>query len=159
MANWAMFIGNLTKDPKMREAGDKDVCGFRIAVNKKGKRDEDPLWVNVSVWGKAADACDKYLRKGSKVMVAGPISLRTWKGDDGERTDLEIDAREVEFLTPKGDGDEGGRGRDRDDRPREGDKSRSRQRYEEETRGRGRDRGDDGRRRGRESDPDDSIPF
>lgn len=157
MFNQATFVGNLAKDPKMREAGDKDVCGFRIAVNKPGgKRDDEPLWVNVSVWGKSADACDKYLRKGSRVLVTGRLSLRTWESDNGTRTELELDARDVVFLTPKGDSDardDRGRGRDRDDddrgsrrRPREGDKSSARESYERSE-------------RGRRDIPDDDIPF
>lgn len=110
--NKAYIIGNLTRDPELRTAhtsdGDVYVCNFTIAVNRRqrsqdGQQEAD--FFRVTTWRGLAENCSKYLAKGRKAAVTGPVSVSTYIGNDGvTRANLEITADDVEFLTPKGEG-------------------------------------------------------
>lgn len=101
--NQCIFIGNLTRDPETRIVSDgKTVCNFTIAVNRRGGGQNDVAYVRVAAWGKTGENCQKYLAKGRKVCVIGPVAVRTYQSNDGgTRASLEITAEDVEFLTPK----------------------------------------------------------
>ena len=99
--NKIIIIGNLTGDPAIRTTRDGiSVCDFTVAVN--GHRKEDPAqFFRVSVWRQMAENCHKYLAKGRKVCVTGAVSAHTYQGNDGAtRVSLDIQANEVEFLSP-----------------------------------------------------------
>ena len=111
--NKCFMTGNLTKDPEVRSTGSgKSVCSFTIAVNRRftnqaGEKVTD--FFPIVVWGKQAEACGKYLSKGSKVAVVGELQTRTYDAKDGsKRYVTEIVADEVEFLTPKSSGEQRG---------------------------------------------------
>lgn len=98
------IIGNLTRDPDTRttQTG-KNVCSFTMAVNRRG-RDGETDYFRVSAWDKLADNCQRYLAKGRKAAVTGPVSVSAYDGKDGKaHANLEVTARDVEFLTPKGE--------------------------------------------------------
>ena len=102
--NKLTIIGNLTKDPELRttQTG-KDVCSFTVAVNRRKKipGQPDADFFRVSAWEERAKLCHKYLVKGKKVCVIGPVSVRTYTANDGStRADLEVTADDVEFLSP-----------------------------------------------------------
>ena len=101
--NKAILIGNLTRDPEQRMTnGGVAVCTVSIAVqrrfaNQQGERQAD--FFNIVTWRALAENCGKYLRKGSKVGVSGPIQNRSYEAQDGtKRYVTEIIAEEVEFL-------------------------------------------------------------
>lgn len=99
--NKIIIIGNLTGDPAIRTTRDGiSVCDFTVAVN--GRRKEDPAqFFRVSVWRQLGENCHKYLAKGRKVCVTGSVSAHTYQGNDGvTRVSLDIQASEVEFLSP-----------------------------------------------------------
>ena len=99
--NKIIIIGNLTGDPAIRTTRDGiSVCDFTVAVN--GRRKEDPAqFFRVSVWRQLGENCHKYLAKGRKVCVTGAVSAHTYQGNDGAtRVSLDIQASEVEFLSP-----------------------------------------------------------
>lgn len=99
--NKIIIIGNLTGDPAIRTTRDGiSVCDFTVAVN--GHRKEDPAqFFRVSVWRQLGENCHKYLAKGRKVCVSGAVSAHTYQGNDGAtRVSLDIQANEVEFLSP-----------------------------------------------------------
>ena len=107
--NKMIIIGNLGSDPEMRYAPSGDaVTNFRVATTRRyttrdGQTGEDTQWFGVSPWGRLAEITNQYLTKGSKVYVEGPLSTRSWVGQDGQtRFSNEIRAREVQFLTPRG---------------------------------------------------------
>ena len=110
--NKVMLIGNLTRDPET--GATKDGVGwtrFTIAVRKRFRRDgeQDADFVRVTAWRQLGESCAKYLAKGRKVAVVGPVSCRTYVGNDGvTRASLEVKADEVEFLTPRQDGQQPG---------------------------------------------------
>ena len=99
--NKVILIGNLTKDLETRETpSGKTVANFSIAVNRPFSNDTD--FFNITVWDKQAENCAKFLKKGSKVGIVGYLYNRSYETNDGtKRTITEINATEVEFLTPK----------------------------------------------------------
>jgi len=107
--NKIILIGNLTKDPELRttQAGDA-VCTFTIAVNRRknaqaGQPEAD--FFRVNVWRQQGENCARYLSKGKKVYVSGPVQCRTYTGQDGQtRASIEVTANEVEFLSPASQG-------------------------------------------------------
>lgn len=104
--NKAFIIGNLTRDPESRNVGDKTVCNFTVAVNRRSVRadsgEPDADFFRVAAWGKTGESCQKYLSKGRKVCVIGRISARAYADrQSGEpKASLEIMAEDVEFLSP-----------------------------------------------------------
>lgn len=102
--NKLTIIGNLTRGPETRvtQSG-SSVCSFTVAVNRRGQDDKTDFF-RVSAWNKTGETCQKYLAKGRKVAVTGPVSVSTYTGQDGKTyANLEVMAQDVEFLTPNGE--------------------------------------------------------
>lgn len=103
--NKLTIIGCLTKDPELRSTTNgTSVCSFTVAVNRRQKREgeADADFFNVTAWRERGEVCAKYLAKGRKVCVIGPVSVKTYTRNDGTfGASLEVTADEVEFLTPK----------------------------------------------------------
>ena len=101
------IIGNLTADPTTRTVGPgHTVCTFTIAVNGR-KSDEASTFFRVTAWRQLGENCNRYLTKGKKVFVSGPVSVSTYTAKDGTtRASLEVTAEDVEFLSPAGTGAE-----------------------------------------------------
>ena len=100
--NKALIMGRLGRDPELKNVNSKSVCEMSVATSKKVKDQEYTEWHSVVVWGKQADACAKYLSKGSQVLVEGEIRTRSWDGQDGQKKyKTEILAQNVQFLSPK----------------------------------------------------------
>ena len=104
--NKITLIGNLTRDPEARATPNGiTVCTFTIAVNRRfankdGEKETD--FFRVNAWRQLGEACAQYLAKGRKVAVVGELQARTYESKDGEtRMSLDVQADEVEFLTPK----------------------------------------------------------
>ena len=116
--NKIILIGNLTRDPQVRTvntaAGEVSVCSFGIAVNRRQGRNsqnaqEQTDYFNITAWRQLGDICGRYLAKGRKVYVSGPVSVRTYQAQDGTtRASLEVTADEVEFLSSRSDAQDGG---------------------------------------------------
>lgn len=103
--NKLTIIGNLTRDPESHTLGERTVCNFTVAVNRKKKTDSQPDadFFRVAAWGKLGEICQKYLAKSRKVCVVGPVSVSTYQAQDGStRANLEVYAEDVEFLSSAG---------------------------------------------------------
>jgi single-strand DNA-binding protein len=97
-------VGNLGRDPELREAGSSTVCSFSIAHNRKAKGDEFTDWYNVDAWGKLGELCEKYLAKGRTAVVTGTLAQRAYETKDGEeRVSLDIRATDVHFIGSAGE--------------------------------------------------------
>ena len=103
--NRVTLIGHLGADPELRyTATGTAVANFSIATSEAwsdldGKRQERTEWHRVVVWGKPAEACSEFLRKGRCVCVEGRLQTRTWTDRDGhDRSTTEIVASHVTFL-------------------------------------------------------------
>jgi single-strand DNA-binding protein len=82
--NVVTLVGQLTADPELRQLPDgRSVCDLRLAVNDQ--KDQPPLYVDVATFGKAADACARYLSKGRQVAVTGRLTYREWEAKDGSK--------------------------------------------------------------------------
>lgn len=96
--NTCIIIGNLTAKPELRTTtSGKDVASFTVAVNGYGDKVD---YFRVSVFGKLAENCARYLDKGRKVSVSGPVSVNSYTSRDGTaKASLELLAKYVEFLS------------------------------------------------------------
>ncbi len=99
-------IGNLGRDPETRyTASGEAICNFSIACTESwkdkqtGERKEMTEWVRISVFGKLAEICSQYLKKGSQVYVEGSLRTRKWTDKDGqERYTTEIRCDDMKML-------------------------------------------------------------
>ena len=114
--NKVFLIGNLGADPEVRYTqGGGAVCNFRIATTEvwnskqSGERQERTEWHRIVVWGKSAEHCGEYLKKGRSCHVEGRLQTRDWEDRDGnKRYTTEIVADRVTFLGGRGEGGGGG---------------------------------------------------
>lgn len=109
--NKAMIIGNVTKDVEIKTLeSDNSVCSFSVATNRSwkdgsGEKKEQVEFHNVVAWGKLADICAKYLRRGSKCYIEGRLQTRQWETPQGEkRQKTEIVAMNMTMLDKKPQG-------------------------------------------------------
>jgi single-strand DNA-binding protein len=124
MYHTIIVVGNLGRDPEMRYTpGGQAVTNFSVAVNdsytnSQGERVERTIWFRISTWGKQAETCNQYLKKGRKVLVEGRLVVdpstgnpRIYTRQDGTpASSLEISASTVRFLSGRGEEDTGGGG-------------------------------------------------
>ncbi len=111
------IVGNLGRDPEMRYTPTgQAVTSFAVATNRTytgsdGNRVKETTWFRVSAWGKQAENCNNYLRKGSKVLVEGRIvpdpatgGPRVFTRQDGTTgASFEITSSTVQFLDSRSD--------------------------------------------------------
>jgi len=108
--NRVFLMGNLTRDPEVRQTpAGMAVSDLGLAVsdsyaNKAGEKVETTCFADVVVWGRQAENCGQYLRKGSPVLVEGRLQLDQWQTEAGEkRSRLRVCANRVQFLgRPRG---------------------------------------------------------
>jgi len=101
--NKVILMGNLTKDPQLTtSANGISFTRFDLAVrrnrqNENGEYESD--FFTIVTFGKTAENCNKYLKKGSKALISGSVQNRSYEAQDGsKRYVTEIIANEVEFI-------------------------------------------------------------
>ena len=104
--NKLILIGNLTADPETRATpSGVSVCTFTIAVSRRfasadGSKQTD--FFRINAWRQLGESCGRYLEKGKKVAVVGELQARQYEAKDGStKMTLDVQADEVEFLSPK----------------------------------------------------------
>ncbi|MDI6716420.1 MAG: single-stranded DNA-binding protein [Actinomycetota bacterium] len=107
--NKVFIIGNLTMDPELRfTPSGTPVANLRVAVNHRypdssGGWVEEASFFTVVAWGRQAEVCNEYLRKGRPVLVEGRLRSRSWETPEGQkRSMVEIVASRVQFLDRAG---------------------------------------------------------
>lgn len=107
--NKAMIIGRLGKDPDVRYTqSNTAVANMSIATSERykdssGEWKENTEWHRVVAWGRLAEICQEYLKKGSQVYIEGPIQTRSWEDKEGQtRYTTEIKALTMTMLDSKG---------------------------------------------------------
>lgn len=116
MYHTIIIVGNLGRDPEMRYINSgQAVTNFSVAVsdnytNSSGEKVDRTLWFRVSVWGRQAENCNQYLKKGRKVLVEGRLVAdpatggpRIWQGERGANASYEVSATIVRFLSSRGE--------------------------------------------------------
>lgn len=116
-----IIVGNLGRDPEMRYTpSGQAVTNFSIAVNESytnsnGEKIKKTVWFRITTWGKQAENCNQYLKKGKMVLVEGRMTAdpttggpRIWSKQDGTAaSSFEISAINVSFLSSRGEGEGG----------------------------------------------------
>ncbi len=122
MYHTLIIVGNLGKDPEMRYTpSGQAVTSFSVASNRKytssnGEQVNETIWFRISAWGKQAEICNQWLKKGSKVLVEGRLTPdkntggpRIWQKQDGtSAASFEVNASTVRFLSTRAESDSGG---------------------------------------------------
>ena len=122
--NKVFLSGNLTRDPEVRytQTG-KAVARMGIAVRRLYSKENAVDFFNMTAWDKTAEFCQRYLTKGSRVMVEGRIQTYSYEGKDGTtKSGVDIQIENIEFGSSKRDGDGNS-----ESRPSYGNNSTSRQ--------------------------------
>ncbi|MBI4042039.1 MAG: single-stranded DNA-binding protein [Deltaproteobacteria bacterium] len=104
--NKVIIVGNLGADPEVRYTNTGSaVANFNVATTENwtdkttGQRQEKTEWHRVVAWGKLAQVCGEYLRKGRQVYVEGRLQTRSWEDKEGaKRYTTEVVANTVQFL-------------------------------------------------------------
>lgn len=106
--NNVSLVGRLTKDPELNYTPQNQtaVCKFTIAVDRPKINGEDKGadFIRITVWGKQAESCNKYLAKGKQVAVSGRIQIGSYKNKDGQNVyTVDVISDRVEFLGGSGE--------------------------------------------------------
>ena len=112
------IVGRVGRDAEMRYTpSGQPVTSFSVATsrqytNNAGETIKETVWFRVTTWGKQAEVCNQYLKKGGKVLVEGRLTPdgatggpRVWTAQDGTpRASFEVTANTVRFLSSRGEG-------------------------------------------------------
>jgi single-strand DNA-binding protein len=108
--NKAMVIGRLGADPDVRYTqSNTAVATISVATterykDKNGELQENTEWHRIVAWGRLAEICQQYLKKGSLAYFEGPIQTREWEDKEGQkRYTTEIKALSMQMLDSRGD--------------------------------------------------------
>ena len=102
--NAVFLLGNLTRDVELKLTKDGSaVASFGLAINRRyrqgGDWKDDVCYVDIVTFGRQAETCSEYLKKGDMALVEGRLQFRSWTGQDGQkRSKLEVVAESVQFL-------------------------------------------------------------
>jgi len=111
--NKVIMMGNLTRDPEFKQLpSGQAICRLALATNRQFKPKnavetiQEVCFIDVDVWGAQADNCQKFLGKGSSILVEGRLKLDSWQDNEGQkRSRHSIVADRVTFIKGNG-GDE-----------------------------------------------------
>ena len=104
--NKVIIVGRLGKDPEVRyTTNGQAVANFTVATSENwtdktsGQKQEKTEWHRIVVWGRLAELCRDYLKKGRQVYVDGRLQTRSWDDRDGtKKYTTEIIANTIQFL-------------------------------------------------------------
>lgn len=121
MYHTIIIAGNVGKDPEMRYTPTgQAVTSFSVATSRQytagnGEQVKETIWFRISAWGKTAEACNQYLKKGAKVLIEGRLTPdkntggpRIWTKQDGSAgSSFEVTAQTVRFLSSRAESEAG----------------------------------------------------
>ena len=124
MYHTLIIVGNVGRDAEMRYTpSGQAVTSFSVASNRQytansGEQVKETIWFRITTWGKQAEICNQYVKKGSKVLVEGRLTPdqstggpRIWNDQSGSpRASFEVTANTVRFLSSRSEMDGGGGG-------------------------------------------------
>lgn len=105
--NLMQLGGRLTNNPELRYTPTSTpVCDFQLAVNESrkdanGEWHEETCFIGCVVWGKLAEVCAEYIKKGSPVFLTGRLKLDQWEKDGQKRSKHKVRVDSIKFLAPK----------------------------------------------------------
>jgi len=108
--NKVILVGRLGRDPETRYTGSgQAVANFSVATDesykdRNGERQKRTEWHRITAWGKLAEICQQYLKKGTMVYIEGRIQSREWQDKEGQkRTSYDIVANTMKMLSSRAD--------------------------------------------------------
>ena len=111
--NKVILVGNVTRDPQLKETGSgQPVVTFGLATNrewttKTSEKRSLAEYHNIAVWGKLAEICQKYLKKGKLIYVEGYLKTRSWESPEGVKMfRTEIVVQDMIMLNKRTEGEE-----------------------------------------------------
>ena len=104
--NRVILVGRLTRDPEIKYTPQgTQLAKFGLAVDRVRSKTNEVDFINITSWGKLAEICGQYLRKGKLVLIEGEIRTRKYETQDGQkRTSFEVNASTMQMLGSRGDG-------------------------------------------------------
>jgi single-strand DNA-binding protein len=112
--NKVMLIGRLGQDPEMRYTpSGRPLTKFQLAANRSwttaaGEKKKETEWFNIVAWGKLAEICNQYLKKGQLVYVEGRLHNRRWQDENGaNHSSVEVITQEMIMLEGRHEGESG----------------------------------------------------
>ena len=110
--NRVILVGNLTRDPELRYIpSGMAVSDVTLAVNDRFKRNdqwvEEPVFVDITLWGRTAEIANEYLSKGSPALIEGRLKLDRWEKDGQKHSKLKVVGERLQLLGTR-DGSRGG---------------------------------------------------
>ena len=111
--NRVVMVGRLTRDPEVKQTkSGRSVSDLSLVVRedyrgKDGEPAERTCFVDIVVWGKLAETCGEYLKKGRAILVEGRLQLDRWQAADGQkRSKHRVTADRIHFLSGDGKNNE-----------------------------------------------------
>lgn len=109
--NTVNLVGRVGGDPELKwfEGSGKCVCTLTLAVNRR-KKDSDPDWFSIKIWGKTGEIAKNYAKKGTQIGITGSLEIEEWidKASGLPRSRPVIKADSLDLLTSKRDGESQG---------------------------------------------------
>ena len=112
--NKVFLMGNLTRDPQLTYLPSQmPVVEFGMAVNDRRKQQDGSYvdkanFIDLSIFGKRAEALQKYVKKGDPLFVEGKLDYQQWEKDGQKRSKLKVIVQNFEFIGKGGGGQGGG---------------------------------------------------
>lgn len=107
--NQCQFIGRLGRDPEIRYSPNGDpIASFSIGVSWKSKNGEGTEWVRIVAFGKLAEICGQWLKKGQQVYISGRWKTSEYEKNGEKRYSTQIMADRMQMLGSRQDGGGGG---------------------------------------------------
>ena len=95
--NNVQLIGNLTRDPELKQAGESSVCTFTIAVGQK----QYVQFINCKSWKGTAENIAQFFKKGDKIAIDGQLTVENWEKEGQKQSKMIVTARAFHFLNSK----------------------------------------------------------
>ncbi|MCX6983681.1 MAG: single-stranded DNA-binding protein [Lentisphaerae bacterium] len=110
--NKVLLIGNLTRDPELRYTPQGSaICDLGLAINRQyttndGVKKEEVCFVDITAWGRQAETCNRFVKKGSQIFVEGRLKLDSWQDKETgkNRSKINVVAERIQFLSGSGAG-------------------------------------------------------
>jgi single-strand DNA-binding protein len=123
--NKVFLIGNLTRDPELRYTPQGSaICELGLAVNRQyttndGVKKDEVCFVDITAWGRQAETCNRFVKKGSQIFVEGRLKLDSWQDKETgkNRSKLNVVAERIQFLSGTGAGKHSDDGQDEQQQP------------------------------------------
>lgn len=114
--NRVVLMGNVTRDIELKylQSGTA-VTEIGMAMNDRRKTQsgewvDEPVFVDVTLWGRTAEIASEYLSKGTPVFIEGRLKYDTWEADGQKRSKLRVVGERMQLIGPKGERPRGGGG-------------------------------------------------